>query len=283
MNPTLTLTIAALLASPIALAQPAAATQACDGNAAIHNVNITVVDRTYKATWTPWDGCADATITIAAHDTAHLTWDPTERQPLIASHTVKASAGELEWSLPAGVDPRCRLQLDLVTGAPLPEVNPTSRYNETAIGGTRNRLIDARYTNAPCKVEATPTPLPPQPVDPQPPVTQPPVVDEPELSTPTTPEGTAPPSTVPPVSSTSPPGAGDSSVKVPFRSTPWTLEQTPPRLPETGGPSADIARTGLLVGFLGGVFCVLAAAYTPLRRRMRQHVPTHQERKFDAS
>jgi hypothetical protein len=146
MNPFLTLAPIAAAAA-ITLAPTAGATDTrCDGTAAITNLTITITDNTYTAHWTPTSRCADTPITIAAHDTAHLTWDPTETQPLIGSHTVQAADGALEWTLPAGVAPRCRLQLDLVTGPALDVVDAAHRYNEYAIGGGRSRLIAARCT-----------------------------------------------------------------------------------------------------------------------------------------
>ncbi len=272
MNPTRTLAAIALTSATLALTSGTAAgasTDQCNGNAAIHNLNITITDHTYRATWTPWGGCTETTITIAAHDTAHLTWDPTERQPLIDSLSVEAAAGGLEWSLPAGVDPRCRLQLDLVTGAPLPEVNPTSRYNETAIGGDTNRLIDARYTEAPCTPTTSTTVGTPTSttVTALPPVT---VTWTDEL-----PPATFPP-TLPEQPSTTLPGGLDLVGLIPSP-TPYTAV---PRLPETGAGTRSLVTFGALTTLAG----LLALAFTPVRKAMRQHVATHQhERKFDAS
>ena len=113
---TLALTLAAIAGTATIGTATAAATPNCTGRAALNTITIDIHDGTYTATFIPTAGCDNTAVTIAAHDTAHLTWDPTEVQPLIASMTVPASAGRLEWTLPAGVAPRCRLQLDLVTG-----------------------------------------------------------------------------------------------------------------------------------------------------------------------
>lgn len=231
MTPITKLTTVAVLATLAAptLAATAGATPNCTGRAALTTYAVTLTDTTYTATFTPTPGCEQQDITIAAHNTAHPTWDPTELQPLIASHTVQAGTGELTWTLPNGVSPRCRLQLDLITGPPLPEINPTSRYNETAIGGTRNRLVDARYSESLCTATGEPTPIPTQPVEP-PTTTQvtPPETDVPleEAPTTTTPEVLAP-STVPPASSSTLPEAavvgGDPTPALPVTGSPTLI------------------------------------------------------------
>lgn len=236
-------TLTALTLAGIALAPSAAATPNCTGRAALNTIDIALTDTTYTATYTPTPGCETADVTIAAHDTAHSNWDPTETQPLIASHTAKAGAGRLEWALPQGVAPRCRLQLDLVTGPPLDVVDPTRRYNETAIGGTANRLIDARYnTDSKC----TPT------------------------TTSTTPD--LPPATVPPTTTTTQPAVTitwvDHFPEQPFVSIPPgsdvaidpppTTAPTPytavPRLPDTGRNAGMIVGWGMSVLLSGVAF-----------------------------
>lgn len=260
MTPITKLTTVAVLATLAAptLAATAGATPNCTGRAALTNYTVTLTDTTYTATFTPTPGCEQTDITIAAHNTAHLTWDPTELQPLIASHTVPAGTGELTWTLPNGIHPRCRLQLDLVTDKALDVVDGAHRYNETAIGGTRNRLIDARYSEAKCTATGDPTPIPTQPVEP-PTTTQvtPPGTDVPleEAPTTTTPEVLAP-STVPPASSSTLPEAavvgGDPT----------------PVLPMTGSNTSLIVAWG--VGFL-----TAGAAFVCGGRKIRRR--TYQE------
>lgn len=59
--------------------------------------------------------------------------------------------------------------------------------------------------------------------------------------------------------------------------TPYTAV---PRLPETGAGTRSLVTFGALTTLAG----LLALAFTPVRKAMRQHVATHQhERKFDAS
>ncbi len=250
---TIALTLAAIAGTATIGTATAAATTNCNGRAALNAITIDIHDSTYTATFTPTPGCDNTPITIAAHDTAHLTWDPTEVQPLIASMTVPASAGRLEWTLPAGVAPRCRLQLDFVTGPALDVVDGAHRYNETAIGGTSNRLIDARYTEAPCTpTTSTPTSTT---VTSLPPVT---VTRVTEL----------PPATLPPV----PPGQpvttlpdGLDLVGLIPSPTPYTAVPTPPRLPETGADMGIKVMLGAGLIFFGGLLTAL-----------RRHGATHQ-------
>ena len=252
MNPTRTLatTLAALAATGIVGVATAGATPNCTGRAALNSYTIDIHDGTYTATFTPTPGCQNATITIAAHDTAHLTWDPTETQPLIDSHTVQASAGRLEWTLPAGVAPRCRLQLDLVTGPALDVVDGTRRYNETAIGGTSNRLIDARYTDSPCTPTTTSSTTP-----------------EPPASAPTTVTwiDQMPPATVTPIPTQ--PGI-DTPVTDPTTDVQLTPDPTPntavPTLPVTGVDTGSFVKAAAWLFAIGGA---VLAACVPLRRR----------------
>lgn len=255
MNPFLTLAPIAAAAA-ITLAPAAGATDTrCDGTAAITNLTVTITDNTYTAHWTPTSRCADTPITIAAHYTAHLTWDPTETQPLIDSHTAQAADGTIEWTLPAGVAPRCRLQLDLVTGPALDVVDPAHRYNEYAIGGTRSRLIDARYTDTRCELPPATTTVT------EPPVTS--VTSTPE--TPTTVTWVTPMPTQP---------GGEPPVTQPTTDVALTPDPTPytavPRLPETGANIGDYLRA---VAWLCGTGIAMLAACLPLRRRT-QNVPT---------
>lgn len=253
-------TLTALTLAGIALAPSAAATPNCTGRAALNTIDIALTDTTYTATYTPTPGCETADVTIAAHDTAHLNWDPTETQPLIASHTAKAGAGRLEWALPQGVAPRCRLQLDLVTGPPLDVVDPTRRYNETAIGGTANRLIDARYTDSKCTPTTTST-TPPTTSSTAPEATT--TTTSPAVTTwRTTPLPDQPPVAIPPGS--------DVAIDPPPTTAP-TPYTAVPRLPDTGVESGDIVRLGLQTGALGALFCALAVGLTPLRRAMNNH------------
>ncbi len=249
---TLALTLAAIAGTATIHTATAAATPNCTGRAALNTITIDIHDSTYTATFTPTPGCDNTPVTIASHDTAHLTWDPTEVQPLIASMTVTASAGRLEWTLPAGVAPRCRLQLDLVTGPALDVVDGAHRYNELAIGGSISRLIDARYSEAACRVVAEPTPMPTTIVDTPTTVivTLPPVFDEPleEAPTTTTPAVTATPSTVPPASSSTVPLAvvgGD---------------PTPEMLPVTG------VDTRFFVAWAVGAFSAAVAFFAGARK-----------------
>ena len=240
-------TLTALTLAGIALAPSAAATPSCTGRAALNTIDIALTDTTYTATYTPTPGCETADVTIAAHDTAHLTWDPTETQPLIASMTVTASAGRLEWTLPAGVAPRCRLQLDLVTGPALDVVDGAHRYNETAVGGTLNRLIDARYTDSACAPTTT-TSTPPAPT-------------EPPASAPTTVTWVdqMPPATVTPMPQ--PPGIDTPSTS-PVPDVELTDDPTPytavPTLPVTGSNSLQLLWAGAATLALGIITLGLA-------------------------
>jgi len=249
---TLTLTLAA---TSLYAGTAGATDTRCDGTAAITNLTITITDNTYTARWTPTSRCADTPITIAAHDTAQLTWDPTETQPLIDSHTAQAADGTIEWTLPAGVAPRCRLQLDLVTGPALDAVDAAHRYNEYAIGGDRSRLIDARYTQTQCE-------LPPATTT----VTEPPATSV--TSTPET------PTTVTWIDPMPPQPGGEPPVTQPTTDVALTPDPTPytavPRLPETGANSGDYLRA---VAWLFGTGIAMLAACVPLRRRT-QNVPT---------
>lgn len=255
MNPFLTLAPIAAAAA-ITLAPAAGATDTrCDGTAAITNLTVTIIDNTYTARWTPTSRCADTPITIAAHDTAHLTWDPSETQPLVDSHTVRAADSTLEWALPAGVAPRCRLQLDLVTEHALDVVDAAHRYNEYAVGGTRSRLIDARYTQTQCE-------LPPATTT----VTEPPATSV--TSTPETPTTVTWIDPMPPQPGTEPP------VTQPTTDVALTPDPTPytavPRLPETGANIGDYLRAVAWLFVAGGSMLL---ACLPLRRRT-QNVPT---------
>lgn len=89
-----------------------------------------------------------------------------------------------------------------------------------------------------------------------------------------------PPATLPPV----PPGQPVTSLPdgldlvglIPSP-TPYTAV---PTLPETGAGTRSLVMFGALTTFAG----LLALAFTPVRKAMRQHVATHQhQRKFDAS
>ena len=252
-----TLTLAPIAAAAaITLAPTAGATDTrCDGTAAITNLTITITDNTYTAHWTPTSRCADTPITIAAHYTAHLTWDPTETQPLIDSHTATAADGTLGWTLPAGVAPRCRLQLDLVTGPALDVVDAAHRYNEYAIGGGRSRLIDARYTDTRCE-------LPPATTT----VTEPPATSV--TSTPETPTTVTWIDPMPPQPGAEPP------VTQPTTDVALTPDPVPytavPRLPETGVNTWDLVQFVGWLFFAGGSMLL---ACLPLRRRT-QNVPT---------
>ena len=254
---TIALTLAAIAGTATIHTATAAATPNCNGTAAITNTTINITDHTYRATWTTRPGCDNTPITIAAHDTAQLTWDPTEVQPLIASHTVPASAGRLEWTLPAGVAPRCRLQLDFVTGPALDVVDGAHRYNETAIGGTSNRLIDARYTDSDCTPTTT-TSTPPAPT-------------EPPASAPTTATwiDQMPPATVTPMPQ--PPGIDTPSTS-PVPDVQLTDDPTPytavPTLPVTGSNSLQLLWAGAAALALGIITLGLAKC-------RRQNVATH--------
>ena len=252
---TLTTLAATTLALTLHTGTAGATDTRCDGTAAITNLTITITDNTYTARWTPTSRCADTPITIAAHGTAHPTWDPSETQPLTDSHTVRAADSTLEWTLPAGVAPRCRLQLDLVTGPALDVVDAAHRYNEYAVGGDRSRLIDARYTDTLCDFPPATTT-----------VTEPPATSV--TSTPETPTSVTWVTPMP-----TQPG-GEPPVTEPTTDVALTPDPTPytavPRLPETGADSRTLAGIGGLAVFVG----LLIAAFTPVRRAMPKHVPT---------
>lgn len=265
MNPTRTLTIAALLASPIAFAQPAAAEQA-----------------TCIVTLQPWNN----TVYQAAYTTADGVMHVLEHRQNGAAkqatdYEIPADFDTVLWATKRGV----------IDG-------PSSFYDHLRNGGGCS--FSTPYGGIPGKQDsvvirpgtpATTTSTTAPPATTTPPTTST-TVGTTTSTTVTLPPVTVtwrdelPPATFPPTLPEQPPTTlpdGLDLVGLIPSPTPYTAVPTPSTLPVTGGPSADIARTGLLVGFLGGVFCVLAAAYTPLRRRMRQHVANHQQRNFDAS
>ncbi len=225
-------------------AQPAAAADPlCHTMHAVQSSNLDIAGQEVVWTATARPGCEGATITIAAHRTAYTAWNDAEVQPLAGS--VSAHLADVpvvvRFELPALVEPgACNWQVDAVVGGPFEQVDSSHRYNEFSIGGSRNRLVEARYVAGECVAAPTTTevaePLPPAAVE-------------------------------PPVATVPEPGVEGSSQRV-ERVTPTTtvVVSAPPvqgqRLPETGGR--------VLWTFLVGFVALLAGAVVLLVSRWRE-------------
>lgn len=245
MNRTLTAALFATVTGAATLTMggtAGAADPICDTMHAATNVTFTVADGIANLTATAAPGCEGTPFGIAMYATAHLSFDPAETQPLLAYTTQPAQLGPAPVTIPLAV-PRsthpaqCRVQVDAYVGGALPEINPTSRYNEPAVGvdsngdgQVANRLIAARYVDQQCATVDTAPPTttvtvtPPAPVE----LEQPPVVEV--VSTPTP----APVELAPPV--------------VALEATPAPIPVTTATLPVTGRNTTGLVT---LAGFLG--------------------------------
>lgn len=241
------LALAGVLLGLAAGAQPAgAADPLCDTMHAVQTSTLEVTGRKIVWTATARPGCEGATITIAAHRTAYLAWNEAEVQPLAGAVSAQLAdvPVEVRFELPDLVEPgACNWQVDAVVGGPLEQVDRSHRYNEFSIGGSRNRLVAARYVAGEC------VPVPPAT----------------EVEVPLPPAGATPPVSAPPA-----PGAGDSSERV-VRFTPTTALVVAPEVPVVSSPVPVLPETGGDVAGLVGVGGVLAAAGVGLlgvRRRL---------------
>lgn len=204
--------------------------------------------------------CADTTHSIVFYGVAQGRFDPTEVQHIITATPVNGT----DIVVPASSnDGQCQVQIDDITGPALSIIDGTHRYNETAIGGTRNRLVlTAGYTtDAVCQPLLPPTSAPETVT-----TTAPPTVDVPLTEAPTT---TAPALTPPvgPVPST--PTAVVGGDPVPLRR----------ELPVTGADSLQLlwggaALVGVGILAIGAGYCRRLAN---LCRQLEQTTATNQE------
>lgn len=260
MNPTRTLTIAAILASPIALAQPAAA------DTATCVVTLQPWDgKTYQAAWTD----ADGVMHVLEHRQNGAPKQATD-------YEIPADFDTVLWATKRGV----------IDG-------PASFYDHLRNGGGCS--FSTPYGGIPGKQDsvvirpgtpATTTSTTAPPATTTPPTTSTTVGTTTSTTVTSLPPVTVtrvtelPPATLPPV----PPGQpvttlpdGLDLVGLIPSPTPYTAV---PTLPETGAGTRSLVMFGALTTLAG----LLALAFTPIRKAMRQHVATHQhERKFDAS
>lgn len=253
MNIARTLIFGAVTAAAVlAPTTQAAATPNCDGTAAFSTVGYRLNDgpevqtlAAFTGTVKPGDRititsqqrpeCADTAHSIVFYGVAQGRFDPTETQHIITATAVDGT----DIVVPASThDGQCQVQIDDITGPALSLIDGTHRYNETAIGGTRNRLVrEAGYTtNATCD-----TPLPPTSAPITVTTTAPPTVDVPLTEAPTT---TAPAPVPPagPVPST--PTAVVGGDPVPLRR----------ELPVTGANSLQLLWGGAAIAAFGALF-----------------------------
>lgn len=218
-------TVGALSATP-AGASPATAAvldPACATNAAVQVSTLVLADGVAEWTVSARPGCEGTVVSLAAHHTLSDRWDPAETQLLIGSNSMVLTDVPTMFRLRI---PPCQVQVDAVVGDPLPQVDGTHRYNETAIGGTVNRLVDVDYAPADCPAPTTSAPAPT--------TTTP--VEQVEIGTP-----------------------NRVTVDEPLTPAPTTttVVEAVPTLPQTGGPQGFLAWVGLAVlaagGFLVGV------------------------------
>jgi hypothetical protein len=231
----------------------------CDGRNAITQLETNLDGRplhtgdTIQATWAARPGCEATNIRVAAHATGSLAFNEHETQPLIqASAAVLAGAGRIVYTIPQGIEPGCQVQVDLITGDPLPAVSPTARYNEFAIGGNRSRLIAAGYAAGECTPPDTTT-TSSTPDTWNPPTTIQVSNSIPIPETPTTVTFPTVDQTTPDLTPSPPPAEGPGS--------PELLTQT--RLPETGVDTGALIWSGALTTAAG----MFALALSALRRR----------------
>lgn len=255
MNIARTLIFGAVTAAAVlAPATQAAATPNCDGTAAFTHVGYQLNGGPETQTLAAFTGrikpgdritvtsqqrpeCADMPHSIVFYGVARGVFDPAETQHIITATPVDGT----DIVVPASThDGQCQVQIDDVTGPALSIIDGTHRYNETAIGGTRNRLVrEAAYTtNATCQPILPPTSAPITVT-----TTAPPTVDVPLSEAPTT---TAPAPTPPagPVPST--PVAVVGGDPVPLRRT----------LPVTGADTWQIVAWGIGAAIAGAVITI---------------------------
>lgn len=228
---TLTLPIAALatvgaLSATPAAGSPATATvldPACVTNAAVDVSTFALADGVAEWLVSARPGCEGTVVSLAAHHTLSDRWDPTEVQPLLGSNSMVLTDVPTMFRLRI---PPCHVQVDAVVGEPLAQVDSTHRYNELAIGGTVNRLVDVGYAPADCPAPTTSAPAPT--------TTTP--VERVEIGTP-----------------------NRVTVDEPLTPAPTTtttvVETTMSTLPQTGGPQGFLAWVGLAV-LAAGAFLV---------------------------
>lgn len=224
----------ALTLTTTAGAEQPAADPLCSTMHAVQGSALDVGGGVARWTVTARPGCEGATVTLAGHRTAYMAWNEDEDQPLAASASAVLSDTPVVVVLELPELPApgpCRWQLDGVAGDALQMVDSEHRYNEFSIGGSRNRLVVARYVDGVCAVEAPPT-------------TQPEAL---------------PPAEVPPSSSTVPgPDGGASLIHVEWSTPAPAVEVGPPAgpvrsLPETGGRAVATAVVGAVLFLVGSV------------------------------
>lgn len=236
--------------TPTVVALPAI----CATNHAVDHSVLTLNDTNDIATWvvSARPGCEGAVVTLAAHRTAFDRWEPSEVQPLISSNSMVLSAEPVSFRL--RVD--CGSQIDAVVGAALDVVDSTHRYNELSIGGTINRLVEARYTGVDCPPPATTTPT-----------------TQPEELTPVTTVATTPlpPITIPVTSILPPPTILE--VATPFVDEPLTEAPTT-SIPTVTADTLPVTGAGAEAALLGGStvgFGLLSLAASTGLARLRRH------------
>ena len=255
----------------IAPATQAAATPNCDGTAAFNHIGYTLNDSpevgklsdltgliqpgdTLTITSTIRPECADTPHSIVLYGVAEPRFDEAEVQTVITAFTAPSNARIV---IPQSDKPgQCRVQIDDITGPIHSVIDRTHRYNEQAIGGTRNRLVlTAAYTTSDqCgdgNTETIPH-LPPTSAPVQVTTTVPPTVDVPLTEAPTT---TAP-------APTPPAGPVPSTPTAVVGGDPTPLLRTT-SLPVTGAETRRIAGVGALAIIVG----LLLAGLAPTRRR----------------
>jgi len=192
--------------------------------------------------WATRPGCEAQTLGLAQHDTAYDHFVPTEDQPLIDGATTPLGhGGQISWTVTNGAAPRCGIQLDIITGKPLAQVDTAHRYNQPYFGlGASDHLVAAAYaSDANCGQDATtttaPTPIHVATSDP----------------IPSTPDVTFPPTTSTTV--TDGPGVPTSTPPAVGTPTPYAKCVT-----STGAPCPDTAQVVTGADTLGTVLLGLA-------------------------
>lgn len=237
------------------------AQDSCAGNGAFstitHNMRTGMhAGDVITISWATRPGCEAQTLGLAQHDTAFDHFVPTEDQPLIDGATTPLGhSGQISWTVTNGAAPRCSIQLDIITGKPLAQVDTAHRYNKPYFGlAGGNDLVAAAYaSDANCGQDATtttaPTPIHVATSDP----------------IPSTPDVTVPPTTTTPVTD----GPGVPTTTPPAVGTPTPYDKC---VTSTGAPCPDTARvvtgadpTGLVFGA-----AVLIAVGTAVARRCRR-------------
>lgn len=144
------------------------AQDSCAGNGAFstitHNMRTGMhAGDVITISWATRPGCEDQTLSLAQHDTAYDHFVPAETQPLLdGASTPLGHGGQISWTITAGAAPRCHVQLDIITGKPLAQVDTAHRYNKPYFGlAGGNDLVAAAYaSDANCGQDATTTTAP---------------------------------------------------------------------------------------------------------------------------